>query len=135
MCQFPALDMDLNGFQFCDNCEAILDVGTSLIVVPEQVLDTINQILGVVNPTASNGVFLVDCSSIGDLPDIVFTIARRKFPLKSGDYVLRYGNTCVSGFTSMNGNSLLILGEIFLGAYYTTYDIVYKLIGLAPAIH
>jgi len=92
-------------------------------------------IVAFLNPTASNGVFLVDCSSIGDLPDIVFTIARRKFPLKSGDYVLRYGNTCVSGFTSMNGNSLLILGEIFLGAYYTTYDIVYKLIGLAPAIH
>lgn len=133
--QFTMTSANLNGFQFCDNCEAILDVGTSLIVVPEQVLDTINQILGVLNPTASNGVFLVDCSSIGDLPDIVFTVARRKFPLKSSDYVLRYGNTCVSGFTSMNGNSLLILGEIFLGAYYTTYDIVYKLIGLAPAIH
>ncbi|XP_039499683.1 lysosomal aspartic protease [Drosophila santomea] len=133
--QFTMTSASVSGFQFCANCEAILDVGTSLIVVPKPVLRTINQILGVRNPTASNGVFLVDCSTISELPDIVFTIARRQFPLKSSDYVLRYGGTCVSGFTQMDGNSLLILGEIFLGTYYTAYDPVHKLIALAPAVH
>ncbi|XP_016994938.2 lysosomal aspartic protease [Drosophila takahashii] len=133
--QFTMSKARVNNFEFCENCEAILDVGTSLIVVPEKVLDTLNQILGVLNPTASNSVFLVDCSRISELPDIIFTIARREFRLKSTDYVLRYGDTCVSGFTSLKGNTLLILGEIFMGVYYTVYDIVFKLIGLAPAVH
>ncbi|EDV57352.1 lysosomal aspartic protease [Drosophila erecta] len=133
--QFTMTSATVNGFQFCENCEAILDVGTSLIVVPEPVLAAINQILGVLDATPSNGVYQVNCSTVSELPDVVLTIARRKFPLKFSDYVLRYGNTCVSGFTSMKGNNLLILGEIFLGAYYTVYDTVYKLIGLAPAVH
>ncbi|KAH8352877.1 hypothetical protein KR084_006988 [Drosophila pseudotakahashii] len=133
--QFTMSKARVNNFEFCDKCEAILDVGTSLIVVPEKVLYTINQILGVLNPMDTTSVFLVDCSRISQLPDIIFTIARREFRLKSTDYVLRYGDTCVSGFTSLKGNTLLILGEIFLGVYYTVYDIVYKLIGLAPAVH
>jgi len=133
--QFTMPSAKVNDFNFCENCEAILDVGTSLIVVPENVLSTINQILGVLNPKDNTNVFLVNCSRINELPDIIFNIARREFRLKSSDYVLRYGDTCVSGFSSMKGNTLLILGEIFLGVYYTVYDIVYKLIGLAPAVH
>ncbi|XP_017075586.2 lysosomal aspartic protease [Drosophila eugracilis] len=133
--QFTMTSGKLKDFKFCTNCEAILDVGTSLIVIPEAVLDDINEMLGVLNPKDSSSVFLVNCSRISEFPDVIFTIARREFRLKSSDYVLRYGNTCVSGFTSLKGNTLVILGEIFLGVYFTVYDIFYKLIGLAPAVH
>ncbi|XP_016954749.1 lysosomal aspartic protease [Drosophila biarmipes] len=133
--QFTMTSAKVKDFKFCENCEAILDVGTSLIVVPEETLSKINQILGVLNPKDTTSVFLVNCSRISEFPDIIFTIARREFRLKSTDYVLRYGNTCVSGFSSLKGNTLLILGEIFLGVYYSVYDIVYKIIGLAPAVH
>uniref|UniRef100_A0A6P4DZ14 Lysosomal aspartic protease-like n=1 Tax=Drosophila rhopaloa TaxID=1041015 RepID=A0A6P4DZ14_DRORH len=133
--QFTMKSAKVSGFSFCDNCEAILDVGTSLIVVPEKLLTSINQILGILDKNSSNSVFFVDCSTISDLPDFIFTIAHREFRLKSTDYVLRYGDTCVSGFTSLKGNTLLILGEVFLGVYYTVYDTFYKLIGIAPAVH
>ncbi|XP_017050027.1 aspartic proteinase [Drosophila ficusphila] len=133
--QFTMESAKLGDFEFCEDCETILDVGTSLIVVPEQNLTIINEMLGVLNPNASTTVFLVNCSRISEFPDIVFTIARKDFRMKPTEYVLRYGDTCVSGFTGLKGNSLLILGEIFLGAYYTVYDIVHKLIGIAPAVH
>ncbi|KAH8413162.1 hypothetical protein KR009_008490 [Drosophila setifemur] len=132
--QFTMTSAELDGTNFCTNCETILDVGTSLIVVPAKVLTKINKILGVLNPKATSRIFLVDCAKISDLPDITFTIARREFPLKSSDYVLQYGNTCVSSFTSLEGSSLWILGEVFMGAYYTVYDLGYNQIGIAPAL-
>ncbi|KAI8043520.1 hypothetical protein M5D96_004852 [Drosophila gunungcola] len=132
--QFTMESATVNGFSFCKNCEAILDVGTSLIVVPEENLNAINHILGI-DHDHSSSVFFVDCFRISHLPDIIFTIGHREFRLKSTDYVLRYGQSCISGFTSLRGNKLLILGEIFLGVYYTVYDTVNKLIGMAPAVH
>ncbi|XP_017089808.3 lysosomal aspartic protease [Drosophila bipectinata] len=133
--QFTMTSADIDGTNFCNKCEAILDVGTSLMVVPQNALIKINKILGVLNPNEANGVFLVDCAKISNFPDIVFNIGRKDFPLKSSDYVLRYGNKCVSSFTSLEGLDFIILGEPFMGAYYTVYDLGYNMLGLAPALH
>ncbi|KAH8350590.1 hypothetical protein KR067_010158, partial [Drosophila pandora] len=133
--QFTMGSADINGTNFCNKCEAILDVGTSLMVIPQNALTKVNQILEVLNPKETNGVFLVDCAKIPNFPDIIFNIGRKDFPLKSSDYVLRYGNTCVSSFTSLEGLDFIILGEPFMGAYYTVYDLGYNMLGLAPALH
>ncbi|XP_068150582.1 lysosomal aspartic protease [Drosophila tropicalis] len=133
--QFEMTSATLNDQEFCDICQAILDVGTSLIVVPNSKIKEINHILGVTNPNATSGAFLVDCATISKLPDIIFTIARKEFALKSTDYILQYGNTCVSGFSTLDGIDFWILGEVFMGAYFTVFDIGYNQIGIATAVH
>ncbi|SPP79962.1 aspartic proteinase A2 [Drosophila guanche] len=133
--QFVMSSALLAGHNFCTKCQAILDVGTSLIVAPAAAVAKINQILNVLNPTDTSGVFLVNCSTISSLPTMVFTIARNEFPLQPSDYVLQYGEKCVSSFTSLAGSDLWILGEVFMGAYYTVYDLGYNQIGMAKALH
>ncbi|XP_022227929.1 aspartic proteinase A3 [Drosophila obscura] len=133
--QFIMTSALLAGQNFCTRCQTILDVGTSLIVAPTAAVEKINQILNVLNPQDTSGVFLVNCSTISSLPTMFFTIARKDFPLQPADYVLQYGETCVSSFTSLAGSDLWILGEVFMGAYYTVYDMGYNQIGLATALH
>ncbi|BFF95372.1 aspartic proteinase A3-like [Drosophila madeirensis] len=133
--QFTMSSALLAGQNFCTKCQAILDVGTSLIVAPAAAVTKINQILNVLNPTDTSGVFLVNCSMISSLPTMFLTIARNDFPLQPSDYILKYGETCVSSFTSLAGSDLWILGEVFMGAYYTVYDLGYNQIGLAKALH
>ncbi|EDW39713.1 GL15705 [Drosophila persimilis] len=133
--QFVMTSAVLGGKTFCTHCQAILDVGTSLLVAPTAAIKKINQLLAVLNPKDASGVFLVNCSTIASLPTMVFTIARKEFPLQPSDYILQYGETCVSSFTSLAGSDLWILGEVFMGAYYTVYDMGYNQIGLATAMH
>lgn len=133
--QFGMTSASLNGTKLCSDCETILDAGTSMIVVPGQVITIINKLLGVTNPTDASGIFFVDCSTVSLLPDMVFNIARKELPLKASQYVLQYGNICVSSFTSLDGNSLWILGDSFMGAYYTVFDLEYHQIGIAKAVH
>ncbi|KAH8341446.1 hypothetical protein KR059_007404 [Drosophila kikkawai] len=132
--QFEMTSANLNGTKLCSNCETILDAGTSMIVVPVEAIMIINKLLGVTNPNDSSGVFFVDCSTVSLLPDMVFTIARKELPLKASQYVLQYGNVCVSSFTSLEGNSLWILGDSFMGAYYTVFDLEYHQIGIGKAV-
>ncbi|KAH8391418.1 hypothetical protein KR200_011719 [Drosophila serrata] len=133
--QFEMTSATLNGSKLCSNCETILDAGTSMIVVPGKAIKKINKLLGVTNPNDASGVFFVDCSTVSLLPDMIFTIARKELPLKSSQYVLQYGNVCVSSFTSLEGNSLWVLGDSFMGAYYTVFDLEYHQIGIGKAVH
>ncbi|KAH8245687.1 hypothetical protein KR038_002447 [Drosophila bunnanda] len=133
--QFEMTSATLNGTKLCSSCETILDAGTSMIVVPGEAIRIINKLLGVTNPNDASGVFFVDCSMVSQLPDMVFTIARKELPLKASQYVLQYGNVCVSSFTSLDGNSLWVLGDSFMGAYYTVFDLEYHQIGIGKAVH
>ncbi|XP_072743890.1 uncharacterized protein [Anoplolepis gracilipes] len=108
-------------------CAAIADTGTSLIVGPSYDISFINQVIG----TDQNGE--VNCDSIGQLPDISFVLNGKAFKLTPNDYIIQEKYICLSGFQSLGNSQLWILGDVFIGKYYTVFDAGNNQVGFAPA--
>merc|ERR1711872_8604 len=113
-------------------CEAVMDTGTSLIAGPASDIAAINKAIGAkVNPLTGQG--MIDCDQIPNLPTINFTLEGKDYVLK-----IEQGNQamCLSGFMGLPGSGmgpLWILGDVFLGRYYSEYDVGNKRVGLAVA--
>lgn len=141
--QFKVDSFNLPGASgICDGgCQAIADTGTSLIAGPKDQVDQINKLIGAT--VIMGGQAMIECSKIDSLPTIEFVIGGQKFPLTGKQYVLVVsagGQTqCISGFVGLDvpppAGPLWILGDVFLGTYYTEFDYGGKRLGFAPAAH
>lgn len=112
------------------NCNAIVDTGTTLIWGPQAQVNQINSMINA-KYQKSSGMYLMDCNSrLNLLPDIKFAIGNRNFVLSYYDYVFYYYGICYSSFMPTT-ERYWILGDVFLGKYYSIYDSTSNRIGFA----
>jgi len=139
--QFTMDSMSVGGETFCEGgCQAIADTGTSLLAGPSKEVAKINAVIGA-TPFV-NGEFLVDCAKIPTMPVINLSIGGRNFVLKAEDYVLQVSvmgySQCISGFIGLDvpppAGPIWILGDVFIGPYYTEFDMENNRVGFADTV-
>lgn len=140
--EMDAISVDGQKGPYCSGgCQAVADSGTSLIAGPTKEIDALNTKLGAV--PFLEGEYLFDCSQIDALPPVSFTLAGKEFVLNKDDYVLKVSSMgideCISGFMAVDFPAkigpLYILGDVFMGRYYTQFDAGNKRVGFAQAVN
>ncbi|KAA0200718.1 Cathepsin d lysosomal aspartyl protease [Fasciolopsis buskii] len=136
--QFKLDKIEFPGVSVCaDGCQAIADTGTSLIAGPKKEVDVLNEQIG--GTWMPGGVYIVNCDKVPGLPNITFVVAGRKMVLEAKDYIMKMKNmgrtVCITGFIGIDipAGPLWILGDVFIGNYYTIFDMGQKRIGFATA--
>merc|ERR1711973_549006 len=121
-------------------CTAIVDTGSSLLVGPKAQTNAINKMIGGKEVLPGTGQFMVDCNSLDSLPVIDFIIGGKKFPLTGPQYVLKIEQAgkaqCISGFMGLDlpMGPWWILGDVFIGQYYSEFDMGQSRVGFATAV-
>jgi cathepsin D len=139
--QFTVDSVTVDGRTVASGFQAIADSGTSMLIGPKVEIDRIHRLIGA-ERDPETGMFIVDCKKVSSMPDIVFNINGKPFPLTSNEYIEKFteGSTsfCFSGLGELKGregetNPLWILGDVFIGPYYTVFDRANNKVGFAKS--
>ncbi|XP_017869811.1 PREDICTED: cathepsin E-A-like [Drosophila arizonae] len=122
--QFNMDSAILNGQVLCTNCAAIADTGTSLLVAPMDIYNKIKVVLGVSSDDT------IDCSNTSNMPTFLFTIGGKVFGVPNSAYIITTDIGCILGVSGME-QQFWILGDVFLGQYYSEFDLGKNRIGFA----
>lgn len=129
--QFRFDGVSVGGISVCNGCQAIADTGTSLVIGPTNDIARINRALG--GTDNGDGSFSLNCNNLNSHQDVFIHIGGRAFVLKPSDYVIRDDNDCYSGFMGGSDN-LWILGDVFIGPYYSIFDGINNRVGFAKSV-
>ncbi|XP_018789118.1 PREDICTED: lysosomal aspartic protease-like [Bactrocera latifrons] len=133
--QFNVDTVYIGGSEFSYEDSAIADTGTSLVAVPYYLYGYLQELIGA--EPDYEGQYFVDCAQVSSLPKISFTIAGTNFTLEGSDYVIEVDSEsgeqlCMSAFED-GGTSFWILGDVFIGKYYSVFDLGNNQVGFAKA--
>lgn len=112
--------------------KAIVDSGTGMLPGDYKVVNRILKAIGNVNQ---------DCTNLALLPNVTIYIDAVPYVLQPTDYVLQLGSgqsqECVNGWSgdvmATALQNTLVLGDMFLRAYYAHFDFAGQRVGLAVA--
>lgn len=110
-------------------CHAIVDSGASIIYGP---VDQVNRLFEVFSFWFGSRERKIPCSQISQLPDLVFTIELRQFRVRPSVYTFKYAGVCYLALDTWD-DSFWILGDTFMGEFYTVFDAMSNRIGFAIA--
>ncbi|XP_017490734.1 PREDICTED: lysosomal aspartic protease-like [Rhagoletis zephyria] len=133
--QFQMNSVSVGNAIACMYCSAIADTGTSLLGVPTSLYYEMQNAISAYPD--GDGDYYVWCPAVDYLPTVSFNIGTSTFNLTSADYIIQvendYGQTvCMSAFED-SGTSFWILGDVFIGKYYTVFDMEKNQVGFAQA--
>ncbi|KAI8870580.1 acid protease [Ramicandelaber brevisporus] len=112
---------------------AVIDTGTSLIVMGHHDAMIINRELGATD--SGQGYYIIDCDKKKTLPTIHIKFGAKAYDLTPESYIIEdTDGTCFTAFTPGSPYpTLWILGDVFLRSYYSIYDMDAKTVGFAKA--
>jgi len=138
--QIAVDSLDVGGKSIAATFQAIADTGTSLLTGPTKDITEVNKAIGA-HKIPIVGEYVVPCSKLDSLPTVTFKINGKEFPLTPQEYVVQMKNMgttmCISGFMGLDvqppAGPLWILGDVFIGPYYTVFDKGQNRLGFAKA--
>jgi len=129
-------DIKMNGASVTDCRKAIVDSGTSLLIVPTADIKKIADIVGAkpLGPIAPlNKEYSFDCNATA--PDFDIVVGGKTYTLTKEDYSLNNGGKCILGMSGMDipapAGPLVILGDVFMRKIYVKFDEDNKRLGFA----
>lgn len=125
----PVESVSINGKVIPQLGEFVLDSGTSLGLVSQELLDELDVAF---NSTIKNGNHYVDCDQPND-KFLEFDFGKNVIRVPFSNALARIGDTCYLGFTYNNG--VQILGDAFLRNAYVYFDFSNKRVALAQALY
>jgi len=101
-----------------------------------------SSVSGICSGVRANGQATVDCSKLSSMPNVKISIGGKDWELTPEQYVLKVSaggqEQCISGFMGIDlperVGPLWILGDVFIGAYYTVFDYGNARVGYADAV-
>jgi cathepsin D len=138
--QFKVDSLTVGDKSMATEFQAVADTGTSLLTGPKKAIDQVNKALGA-HKIPIVGEYVVSCSKLSSMPNVTFKLNGKDFVLTPQDYVVQMKNMgvtmCISGFMGLDvappAGPLWILGDVFIGPYYTVFDKGQNRLGFAKA--
>ena len=126
------------------NSIAIADTGTSLLYGAPDAVDQLVKAIGLTDADYNQGGYMVECSKVKSYPSIAFKMQGKDFELDAEHLFLAIGEMdgkdyCMFGINADPGledptHSYWLLGDVFLGQFYSVWDVPNQKIGFAKSV-